>query len=83
MIASLLLDFTLYFFFRLLSFLLISDPFFAYLPFIFLLLNIFSILISKYILRYNYVYFFDILIAKNGPTMMHFVHFYLEMYFAQ
>ena len=32
--------------------------------------------------RYNGVHFFDIVTSKSGPTMVCFVHFDLEMYFA-
>ena len=45
--------------------------------------NDFSVLTSKCAWRHNYVHFFDISIAKNGPTMVYFVHFHLEMCFAQ
>ena len=39
------------------------------------------ILIWKYILRYNGMHFFDILVSKSGPER-YFVHFDLEMCFA-
>ena len=40
------------------------------------------ILTSKCASRHNGVHFFDISTAKSGPTMVCFVHFYLEMWFA-
>ena len=39
------------------------------------------ILTWKCILYYNGVYFFDIIIFKNGPDMRYFVYFDLEIYF--
>jgi len=43
--------------------------------------NILYILIWKYISYYNGIYFFDILIAKNGPRPEDFLYFDLEIYF--
>ena len=40
------------------------------------------ILISKWTSHHNGMYFFDILISKNYPTLGYFVHFDLEIYFA-
>ena len=40
------------------------------------------ILTSKCASRHNGVHFFDISTSKSGPTMVCFVHFHLEIYFA-
>ena len=44
--------------------------------------GVFNILTSKCASRHNGVHFFDIATSKSGPTMVCFVHFYLEMCFA-
>jgi hypothetical protein len=54
----------------------------VYIFWIFLYWYILCILTTKYIFRYNDMYFFDILITKSGPYLVYFIYLNLEIYFA-